>query len=261
MPKHELGHAKNMSNFDELLTYVVGYGATYNPSSSSLIDLPALQALQPNVIDAMSTVNRLIGVFGTAKAARSTVFTPLSKLITTIVNIEQTCNANKQNDEQVKSLVRLFRGTHSKVLASTTPIVAAPSNTGTATTTSNPSAVSTARTHSTSQKGFDTMLDTFDKLIELLITIPQYQPNEPSLTTAGLRTLYTTLKANNTAVVSAHVELSNAKLARFTICYTPMVGMVDRCLDVKKYVKAIYGTTSAQYKQISTLTFRNYPLF
>ena len=40
----ETGHAKNVSNFDELISYALGYGSTYNPSKAS-IKLTALQTL------------------------------------------------------------------------------------------------------------------------------------------------------------------------------------------------------------------------
>lgn len=40
----EVGHAKNVANFQDLIAFVTGYGATYNPSKNSL-QLPQLQAL------------------------------------------------------------------------------------------------------------------------------------------------------------------------------------------------------------------------
>ena len=32
----ETGHAKNVANFQDLIEFVTGYGATYNPSKNSL---------------------------------------------------------------------------------------------------------------------------------------------------------------------------------------------------------------------------------
>ena len=40
----ETGHAKNVANFQNLIAFVQGYGATYNPSKNAL-KLPQLQAL------------------------------------------------------------------------------------------------------------------------------------------------------------------------------------------------------------------------
>ena len=41
----ETGHAKNVANFQDLIEFVTGYGATYNPSKSTL-QLPQLNALK-----------------------------------------------------------------------------------------------------------------------------------------------------------------------------------------------------------------------
>jgi hypothetical protein len=49
----ETGHAKNVANFDELISFVTAYGTTYNPSKAS-IKLTALQALSANAKAAKS---------------------------------------------------------------------------------------------------------------------------------------------------------------------------------------------------------------
>lgn len=41
----EIGHAKNVANFQDLIEFVTAYGATYNPSKNSL-KLPQLIALK-----------------------------------------------------------------------------------------------------------------------------------------------------------------------------------------------------------------------
>ena len=41
----ETGHAKNVANFQDLIEFVTGYGATYNPSKNSL-KLPQLISLK-----------------------------------------------------------------------------------------------------------------------------------------------------------------------------------------------------------------------
>lgn len=32
----ETGHAKNVANFDDLVSFVTGYGTAYNPSKASI---------------------------------------------------------------------------------------------------------------------------------------------------------------------------------------------------------------------------------
>ena len=65
----ETGHAKNVSNFDELISFATGYGATFNPSKAS-IKLPALQAQSTASKSAESAVNAALSAYSNAVAAR-----------------------------------------------------------------------------------------------------------------------------------------------------------------------------------------------
>ncbi len=108
---------------------------------------------------------------------------------------------------------------------------------------------------SASQMSYDSRLDNLDKLIALLTTIPQYNPNEEELKTSSLRTLYDNLKAKNFDVITKGVELDNTRNIRNEILFKPLSGMVDIASDAKTYIKSAFGTTSPQYKQISKLAF------
>lgn len=53
----ETGHAKNVANFQDLIEFVTGYGATYNPSKQSLkpSNLVALKvSAEGNLTDVIS---------------------------------------------------------------------------------------------------------------------------------------------------------------------------------------------------------------
>ena len=39
--------------------------------------------------------------------------------------------------------------------------------------------------------------------------------------------------------------------------YNPLSGLVQTALDVKKYVKSVFGASSPQFKQVSGLEFSN----
>ncbi|MDA3929757.1 MAG: hypothetical protein PF541_12460 [Prolixibacteraceae bacterium] len=108
---------------------------------------------------------------------------------------------------------------------------------------------------SSSQMSYDSRLDNFDKYIKLLASVPEYAPNETELTTESLTALYSDLSAKNTAVINATVPLNNARITRDQVLYTPLSGVVDISVDVKTYVKSVFGATAPQYKAISGLTF------
>jgi hypothetical protein len=104
---------------------------------------------------------------------------------------------------------------------------------------------------------YDSRLDNFDKLIKLLTSEPEYAPNEADLKIDSLTTLYNDLSSKNTAVINATVPLNNARISRDQVLYTPLTGIVDISVDVKTYVKSIFGATSPQYKLISKLELKS----
>ncbi len=64
------------------------------------------------------------------------------------------------------------------------------------------------------------------------------------------------LKAKNAAVVEATIPVSNARVSRNEILYKENTGLCDVAMDVKTYIKSVFGATSPQYKQISKLEFK-----
>src|SRR5690554_3695765 len=105
----ETGHAKNVANFDELISFITGYGAVYNPSKASL-KLTALKTLSTNAKNAVNTVNGAMPSYKNAVANRQSAFTPLSKLITRVMNAAIVTMSKEEEIEHVRSLVRKIQG-------------------------------------------------------------------------------------------------------------------------------------------------------
>ena len=98
-------------------------------------------------------------------------------------------------------------------------------------------------------------MNNFEKLIALLQTIPEYKPNEDELKVETLQTLLTDLKTKNSEVVKTYLVLETARGVRNGLLYKPQTGIVDVSLDIKAYIKSVFGATSTQYKLISKLRF------
>ena len=84
---------------------------------------------------------------------------------------------------------------------------------------------------------------------------PTYTPNEVDLQVATLTTLAANLAVANTNVINATTNLSNARITRDTTLYAPDTGLYDIQLEVKKYVKSVFGASSQQFKQVSKIKF------
>ena len=247
MNYHETGHAKNVANFEELVNILTGYGTPYNPSKNA-IKLPALTTLVGNVKTSMFAVNTALATYKTAVDAREVAFEPLSRLTTRILSAIIATDTTEQVDDSAKSYVKKIQGRRTtakltdeakKALTESGQIV---------------------NEVSTSQMSYDNRLDNFDKLVKLVAAIPQYIPNEPDLKLIALNAMYTDLKAKNLAVISAHTNLTNARIARNDLLYKALTGLVDLAHDIKTYVKSIFGTQSQQFKQISGIKFTSIAL-
>ncbi|HZL10539.1 MAG TPA: hypothetical protein VFC65_11110 [Prolixibacteraceae bacterium] len=239
----ETGHAKNVANFGTLTTVVNGFGAAYNPSKQTIV-LTALVTLSEGAKNSMRLVNGALGQSDIAKSARELAFEPLSKLATRIINAIRSSDTSEQIVDAAQSLVRKIQGKRATA-KKTEEEKAALLAEGT-----------TVKEISSSQMSFDNRMDSLDRLVQLLGSIPQYSPNEVELQVGTLTDYYNTLSDSNTAATEAKANLSNARLARNEILYKPVTGLVDIALSVKTYTKSLFGATSAQYKQVSGLAFK-----
>jgi len=91
----ETGHAKNVANFEDLISFCTGYGASYNPSKAA-IKLPALTATFTDAKASLASINTLLPAYNVAIGHRESAFEPLSKLITRVVNASEATDITKQ---------------------------------------------------------------------------------------------------------------------------------------------------------------------
>lgn len=239
----ETGHAKNVANFGTLITVVNGFGEVYNPSKQTITTV-SLTTLHESTKNVMNEMNSISGAYGIAVANREVAFEPLSKLATRVINALRSSDVTQQIIETAESLVRKLQGKRATP-KKTDEEKAALQAEGTV-----------IKEVSSSQMSFDNRMDSFDKLVRLLDNIPQYAPNEEELKISTLANYYSNLNSVNTAAAQAETTLTNARMMRNEILYKPGTGLVDIAQSVKTYVKSLFGATSAQYKQVSGLTFK-----
>ena len=240
----ETGHAKNVANFESLISFIKGYGATYNPSKAST-KVPALELILTNAKQSLNDIDTAQPAYTNAVSAREFAFEPLSKLITRVNNAIKATDTTELVDDSVKTLVRKLQGTRAsaKISEEDKKLLAADGK--------------EVNQISASQMGYDNRLENLNKLIMLLNSIPEYNPNEEELKITTLTALYEDLRAKNTAVVETTTPLSNARIARNDVMYKPLSGLVDIAFDSKVYIKSVFGPSSPQYKQVSKLEFKS----
>lgn len=237
----ETGHAKNAANFEDLILFCTGYGATYNPSKGS-IKLAALNIMLADARAVINDVTQKVTTFNIATNNRQDLFKNLKPLSTRIINALAATDASDKTIADAKSFNKKIQGSKAKKKISEAP------------DPNNPT-IPDQKTISTSQQSYDQLKEHFSKLISLLTSEPNYIPNEIDLQMTTLNTLLSDMQTANTNVSNSYVEISNSRILRNKTLYAENTGLYDTAMEVKKYVKSIFGATSPQYKQISSIKF------
>ena len=233
----EVGHAKNVANFQDLIEFVIGYGETYNPSKNSL-KLPQLIALKDNAQLKLNDVITKNTIYNNKVNERMVAFGNLKSFSTRLVNALQTTDATNETINNAKTFNRKMQGKK----ASTTQ------------TPTDPNAPAPA-TISTSQQSYDQLIQHLAGLKSVLETEPSYTPNEIELQIATIDSKIADLSAKNTAVATAYTNISNSRISRNETLYTSENGIYETASEVKKYIKSVFGASSPQYNQVSGIKF------
>ena len=234
----EVGHAKNVANFADLISYCTAYGSTYNPSKAAL-QLTALNTLLTSAQTELANVTTAKNAFDTVTGDRQLTFEPLKPLATKIFNYLSVTDASVQIIADAKTINNKLQGKRTGTTAENPPTEGENQN----------------NTVSVSRQSYDMLTENFAAFVDLVSSVPSYTPNETELTTVSLNNYLIELQTANTNVINAEVVYSNARISRNQVLYADNTGLVAIALDVKKYVKAIFGATSPQYKQISGIKF------
>ena len=233
----ETGHAKNVANLQDLISFVIGYGTTYNPTKNSLklAELNALVATsQTNLADVITKNTAYNGKVND----RVIAFKDLKSLSTRLINALQTTDATTQKVADAKAFNKKMQGVRATAITTPTdPNTPAPT------------------TISTSQQSYDSQIQHLAGIISVLESETSYAPNEADLQIATLTAKQTDLTAKNNAVANAYTNVSNSRISRDTTLYATTTGLFDIATEVKKYVKSIYGATSPQFAQVKGIEF------
>ena len=233
----EVGHAKNVANFQNLIEFITGYAADYNPSKNSL-KLPQLVVLKAIAETKLADLIAKNTAYNNKVNERMIAFGDLKSLSTRLINALQTTDASKETIEDAKGFNRKMQG--KKASATQTP--------------ADPN-LPAPKTISTSQQSYDQLIQHFSNIIAVLEAEPSYTPNETELQIVALTTKIADLNTKNTAVATAYTNLSNARIDRNETLYTNTTGIYQTAGEVKKYIKSVFGASSPQYDQVSGIKF------
>lgn len=235
----ETGHAKNVANFQELTAFVVGFGNAYNPTKNAL-KVPQLNALLAEAQNKLTDVVAKNTSYNNAVNERVLEFGSVRELATRLVNAIQATDASAEKIRDAKGFNRKLQGKRATQTAPTTTSTDAPA----------PNKISA------SQQSFDQRIQHFAGLVSVLASEPSYSPNENDLKITTLSAKQASLQAKNTAVAIAFANVSSSRIARNNTLYDDTTGLVTTALEVKKYIKSVFGAASPEFAQVKGIEFK-----
>jgi hypothetical protein len=234
----ETGHAKNIANFQDLIAFVTGYGATYNPSKNAL-KLPQLNTLVTTSQGNLADVITKNTAYNNSVNDRIIAFEGLKALSTRLVNALETTDAPKEKVSDAKGFNRKIQGKRASTSATPTdPSTPAPA------------------TISASQQSYDQQIQHFAGLVSVLQSETSYTPNENELKIVTLTAKQANLVAKNNAVSTAYTNISNSRITRNKTLYEDVTGLVSVATEVKKYIKSVFGASSPEFAQVKGIEFK-----
>jgi hypothetical protein len=231
----ETGHAKNVANLQKLTEQVTVY-TLYNPPVDNL-KVANLTALYIAASTKLNEVEDKRNANKNAITVRQSAFENLKSTCTKIINHLEILGLPQGTIDQAKSLNRTIQGGQKK------------------TTTPPEEGKEETKTVSTSRQSYTQQADNFGILLQLLGTITEYNPNEDDLKLTNLETYKNLLVSSTQSVDQTEAELNNKLIERDQILYADGTGLYSIAQNVKKYVKSLYGATSPEYTNVSSIEY------
>ncbi|WP_267403932.1 MULTISPECIES: hypothetical protein [unclassified Chryseobacterium] len=235
----ETGHAKNIANFQDIISFCRGYGDKYNPIKEEL-KIVNLEILYQNAIQKYADTQNKKTTFSNATSQRANEFKNLGILATKIINSLAVSETNPLMLKDAKSYNKKLQG----ITKSKTEI-----------SESKEEEELPTKTISTSQLSYDSKINHFSNLLQVLKESVAYSPNEEDLKVITLQNKLFSLQQKNTFLIHSYTDYSNARIERDKVLYDPLLGLCQISKEIKQYIKSVFGATSPQYKQISKILF------
>lgn len=232
--KNDAGIAQNVSNGEKVVEVLITLEDAYNPSNPA-ISVVSLQAKNVEGNAQINSVRQKKQIRKNTINTRQDIYRDLKPLSKRMRNEMIASGVSKKSIDQATSWVLIIDG--HRIIPK--------------------KADATDKNYiSASHTSFSQQIQNFSGFIELVAGVPEYNPNIPALTVAALTAKRDAMITNNHNVSESDAVWSTALVNRNKFFNAEYTGYIETYVAVKRAVKAIFGGTSAEYKQISKLAFK-----
>lgn len=230
----------NLQAFQTALAHCAGLGAGWQPTNP-LLDLGDMNTAYAAGHGSVDDFIAQLIPWKVKVNEREATFEGTGKLATRVQAFVASCGASDQNIDDMKGFVRLIHGGRAKKLKIDDP------NTP----------VDESAHNSVSQRGYSDVVEHWNKIIALCNNLGGfYKPNENELKIATLDVMVAGMADKNQDVINAEVPKDNARDTKNVALYDGPTSLFERLRLIKGYLKAAFGATSNEYKQVSGLEIK-----
>lgn len=259
----ETGHAKNVANFETIISFCRNVGADYNPSLNR-IKIVALDVL---ILSSRQSIQKVIDnvvAFNNAINERRDVFKDLKTLSTKLGNALGSSGVSTDTLNDYKSINTKIQGARvgkKPKIAETGLASDAPAPQPVLDEDGNPKIVETIaevekKNISVSQQSYVQLTEHFAKSVSMLSAVADYAPNEPELQLPAINAKLQAMRDANSNFINSYIAVTLSRISRNDILYKQTTGLHAVALEIKKYLKSVYGPKSEKYKTVSGLKFK-----
>lgn len=230
----EVGHVKNVANYNALCQIIEEMGTLYNPSNPS-IQLVNLQPIRANLTAAIQNLDNTKPTYKNAIARRETAIASLGKTTSNVMNFFKSLNVSDTDKENVEKIAKKIRGDKKEKTINTE--------------------ITEGTTISTSQMSYDSRIANLNILVSMVSSHPEYAPNENKIQTTTLKQYHLELSTLSQDVNAAGNSLITARNQRNIILYNTSNNVIQMAKDIKSYLKSLGEPGIPYYKAAVKLKF------
>jgi len=234
----EIGHEVNEKNFGRIISCVESFGTKYNPSQSDL-KVANLKITRTAMRIKLNSLYAVLKPWVNAVNERVVLFVSLEKLIKRVVTVIEQCDTPEETVLDLKATTSILAGICQILnmeLIPTDP-----------TQVNDKSILRIADL----QVHYNNCIANFEKLIALLSGEARYKTIDTDLTVSALTSFLSGMKEKNESVMKTYLIVESAVKERDDLFYHNHIKSgAALAVNVRRYVKNVFGGNSPQYKQI-----------
>ena len=239
----KVAYSQNVVNLIEIWQRAATFGITYNPVNIAY-SLVGLEEISTSARLALTASTHAVNIQKRTTGDFNKDLKNYCRLVTRSMNSLIICGASEFIIQQGRAMVRDIRGQR----------VSRPAQVIDDEATENGTRTNYNIRHISNS---DFQLVSIDRYLQLIVGVPEYNPNEPDLKPMAMSVLLYNLKIINAHVKRTQAISMAARRERDLVFFAKHTGLYAIQKGMKLYTKSVFGSRSSEYISVRGYRFSN----